>query len=70
MQQCMKVHFITVRTWRDFVGCTCMQLQHTRSRVSCHCENLLFMHVYLLEWVGYHSSLRFVTPLEVRGEGT
>ena len=26
------------------------------------------MHVYLLEWAGYHFSLRSVTPLEVRGE--
>ena len=46
-----------------------MQLQYTRSRVSCHCENLLFMPVYLLEWAGYHSSMRFVTPLKVKGEG-
>ena len=29
----------------------------------------LFMHVYLLEWAGYHFSVRTVTPLEVRGEG-
>ena len=47
----------------------CMQLQYTRSRESCHCENILLMHVYLLEWAGFNFSLRFVTPLKVRGRG-
>ena len=61
-KSCTIINCLKWMVWRDIVAVLCMQLQYTRSRVSCHCENILLMHVYLLEWAGFNFSLRFVTP--------